>query len=214
MTLMADELSARNPERPGVLGNVVVSSRHIVNPQAFKHAPHPLDEHVCSLPLSIGGDLFAARDAAWKHLVATRLVPLLGVEVVLREQAHNSAYAAFVEGFSCNEDAVPYVSVEVPAAEVLDVLLAALSSSLEEYSPPATDYASARSSGVSALVGRMVVVEFSSEGRRDPVSGILISCSDGVLMVSCLEGSLVSIPLTSVRCFSTSQCVPDETSFG
>lgn len=203
-----DPHSARN--RIIECGPIVIYAADLSNPRAFKHRPHPLQRHIEVLtevrgPIEEEWKLY---DAAWHRIVNLELLPWLPVHVQTGSGPHNAACARFVAGLTDNAESVPDTEILVPAEVVADHCLAAAAGTqlpaISQYSRPST-----LDVGLQALIGRQVEVVFLA-GSPNYLSGRVLACPEGVLVLDGLDDNLVVVPLSAVAYLSTTQRTVDE----
>jgi hypothetical protein len=185
---------------------VTVTTDHLSNPRAFKHVDHPLEPYVGHLDEA---ERWTVRDAVWRWVVATWLVPRLCVPVQLAEGSYNSAWARYVNGLTENADAIEWTSVEVPSQVICEAIdRASAGDALDvEYASVAV---TAPEPGISGVVGRYV--ECSVGNDATSLQGRVLWVEDGWLALRTDE-EIMYVPERAVTYLRTSQFRPDETEY-
>jgi hypothetical protein len=185
---------------------VTVTTDHLSNPRAFKHVDHPLEPYVGHLDEA---ERWTVRDAVWRWVVATWLVPRLCVPVQLAEGSYNSAWARYINGLTENADAIEWTSVEVPSqviCEAIDRASAGDALDVEHASVAVT----APEPGISGVVGRYV--ECSVGHDATSLQGRVLWVEDGWLALRTDE-EIMYVPERAVTYLRTSQFRPDEVEY-
>jgi hypothetical protein len=177
-----------------------------------------LDTHVDALARAAGVDrdsevLWSLSGDALRRLVNTYLIgPLAaaGCTVSVGYAYRNPARARWVNGLSCNEEAIPRRVVQVSGVEVGAALLAVLGG--KEPAGPQRSVPSALEGGLSALVGRHVEVA-TAPVSDEALVGRLVGVGDNHLVLA-RDGdagpTITIVPLTAVVAVSTRQLTESE----
>lgn len=181
---------------------VTVTTDHLSNPRAFKHVDHPLDPYVGHLDEA---ERWAVRDAVWRWVVTTWLVPRLRVPVQLAEGSYNSTWARFVDGLTENVDALEWVSVDVPSHDICDAIDRAQAGALDIEHVPAA--AAATEPGIGGVVGRYV--ECGVGDGASALQGRVLWVEHGWFALRTDE-EIMYVPERAITYLRTNQLRPDE----